>query len=83
MVSIKSVKLIVLNVSQPNWTTITEVQEINKSIEEDEYGVTLVQHYKPIVNADFCAPDTLDIAGGCKALIIIILSPLFALLCHC
>ncbi|CAA2997618.1 uncharacterized protein LOC111396224 isoform X3 [Olea europaea subsp. europaea] len=47
----------------PNWTTITEVQEINKSIEEDEYGVTLVQHYKPIVNADFCAPDTLDIAG--------------------
>ncbi|XP_022878359.1 uncharacterized protein LOC111396224 isoform X9 [Olea europaea var. sylvestris] len=47
----------------PNWTTITEVQEFNKSIDKDEYGVTLVQHYKPIVNADFCAPDTLDIAG--------------------
>ncbi|CAI9756151.1 unnamed protein product [Fraxinus pennsylvanica] len=47
----------------PNLTTITEVQEFNNSIPENEDGVTLVQHDKPIFNTDFCAPDTFDIAG--------------------
>ncbi|KAL2546614.1 uncharacterized protein Fot_15847 [Forsythia ovata] len=48
----------------PNRSTVTEVQEFNNPIPEEKDGVTLLQHDKPIVRvADFCAPDTLDIAG--------------------